>query len=195
MANQVVWKKINRVPKEDQMYVRKMRNQKSIRKWMYSTDKISTETHKRWLQNTTTKENKIVFVIYKKSDPVGVVSVDDIDKENKRSSWAFYIKEGHRGGGLGSLIEYNLINFVFEELELRKLNCEVIQGNDPVVKLHKKFFFEEEGFKKSEISRGEKRKGVHVLGLTKERWKKNKKEIKKSIERIRKNFTIKIEHE
>ena len=55
-------------------------------------------------------------------------------------------------------------------VDVQKLNCEVIEGNNPVVKLHKKFLFKDEGFRRSNIIKGEKRIGVHFLGLTKEDW-------------------------
>jgi RimJ/RimL family protein N-acetyltransferase len=44
-------------------------------------------------------------------------------------------------GGLGAAIEASFIDFAFDTLGIEKLNCEVIEGNDTVVKLHKRFLF------------------------------------------------------
>ena len=50
------------------------------------------------------------------------------------------------------------------------MNCEVLETNPNVIKLHKKFLFQEEGFRRSNINRNDVRIGVHFLGLTKDEW-------------------------
>ena len=39
------------------------------------------------------------------------------------------------------MLEFFVIDYVFNELKLSKLNCEVIEHNDAVVRLHEKFGF------------------------------------------------------
>lgn len=63
-----------------------------------------------------------------------------------------------------------MIDYVFNYLHLEKLNCEVIEYNDTVVRLHEKFGFKQEGFRESNIIKDDKRFGVYYFGLTKEKW-------------------------
>ena len=71
---------------------------------------------------------------------------------------------------MGFAVEYAFLEFVFHELGLAKLNCEVIEGNDAVVRLHGKFDFRQEGFRRSQLLKDGKRIGIHLLGLTSEDW-------------------------
>lgn len=97
---------------------------------------------------------------------------------------------------MGSVLEFNLIDFVFEDLRLEKLNCEVLETNEAVVKMHKKFGFLEEGFRRANVIKENKRIGVHLLGLTKSNWLMSHREIMK--ERYKEKFSkynLKIEHD
>ena len=86
-----------------------------------------------------------------------------------QADWGYFIDEKKKGG-LGAVLEYNFLNFVFTKLNLEKLNCEVLETNPTVIKLHKKFLFQEEGFRRSNINQNDVRIGVHFLGLTKDEW-------------------------
>jgi len=84
---------------------------------------------------------------------------------------------------------------VFDELGLEKLNCEVIETNDAVVKLHKKFSFTEEGFRRDNIIKNQKRIGVYFLGLTKLDWLKDREAIKVRYKKVMEKFDLEIEYE
>ncbi|MBK2043576.1 GNAT family N-acetyltransferase, partial [Allofrancisella guangzhouensis] len=133
--------------------------------------------------------NHIVFAIIENNLPVGVVSINNIDLKNKKADWAYYLSENSRNG-LGSFIEYNLINFIFDELKLEKLNCEVISENSSVCKLHNKFYFKEEGCKESNILRDNKRIDIILFGLKKEDWLQKKDKLFKRYSRLFNNFSI-----
>jgi len=95
-------------------------------------------------------------------------------------------------GGLGSALEYSFIDFIFNTLGMEKLNCEVIEGNDAVVKLHKKFLFQEEGFRRSSILKNGVRMGIHFLGLTKEDWLAGRGEIQERYKGVFEKFSVSI---
>ncbi|HIG39236.1 MAG TPA: UDP-4-amino-4,6-dideoxy-N-acetyl-beta-L-altrosamine N-acetyltransferase, partial [Gammaproteobacteria bacterium] len=116
---------------ELQMKVREIRNEENIRKRMYTDHVIDTNEHLSWINGLKKDKNQIVFVVMdKEHTPLGVVSVNAIDRLHKKADWAFYLTENARGG-LGSALEYSIINFIFDSLGIEKLNCEVIEGNDP----------------------------------------------------------------
>lgn len=155
---------------ETQLAVRHIRNEDEVRKWMYSDHVIELNEHLAWINRLKTDHDQVVFVVMdREHGPVGVVSVNAIERDHKKADWAYYLTEKARGG-LGSAIEFALIDFVFNSLELEKLNCEVIEGNDAVVRLHKKFLFQDEGFRRSNIAKDGVRVGVHSLGLTRVDW-------------------------
>ena len=157
-------------PVELQLDVREMRNEPDIRKWMYTDHVIEPNEHLVWLNKIKNDPTQIVFVVTDEdSKHLGLVSLSHIDHIHNKASWAFYLSKDTRGG-LGSALEYAIINFAFETLDIQKLNCEVLEGNDAVIKLHKKFLFQDEGFRRSNIKKNETYIGAHLLGLTKTDW-------------------------
>ncbi len=191
-------KAINLVPftaldTESQMKVREIRNEENVRKWMYTDQVIGANEHLAWINRLKQDDRQIVFVALNDvHTPLGVVSVNAIDRLHKKTDWAYYLTETARGG-LGSAIEYSFINFIFDSLGMEKLNCEVIKGNDAVVKLHKKFLFQEEGFRRSNVLKNGVRIGVHFLGLTKEDWLAGKKEIQDKYNKVFEKFSVSIQ--
>ena len=114
------------------MKVRDIRNEDGVRKWMYTDHSIGVNEHLSWINRLKTDEKQIVFVILaQESGPLGVVSVNAIDRYHRKADWAYYLTQNARGG-LGSAVEFSFINFVFDSLGIDKLNCEVIAGNDTV---------------------------------------------------------------
>jgi len=178
---------------ETQMKARDIRNEEEVRKWMYTDHVIGTNEHLGWIDSLRTDKRQLVFMVLDELDnPLGTVYANFIDLSHKKADWSYWLtKDAH--GGLGSVIEYKFINFVFDILGLEKLNCEVIEGNDAVVKLHKKFLFEEEGFRRSNILKDGKRIGVHFLGLTKQDWEEGKDELSNKYEKIFSKFSVTIE--
>ncbi|MFJ3045328.1 UDP-4-amino-4,6-dideoxy-N-acetyl-beta-L-altrosamine N-acetyltransferase [Herbaspirillum chlorophenolicum] len=167
-----------------------IRNTKSVREVMYTDHEIGTNEHLGWISRLKKDDRQIVFAVLDGEKPLGVASVNAIDRLHRKADWAFYLHESCRGG-LGAALELAIIEFVFGPLQLEKLNCEVIEGNDTVVKLHKKFGFVEEGFRPANIIKNEKRIGVYYLGLEKEKW--SPKTVIASYSSVFDKFNIRIE--
>ena len=178
---------------ESQMKVREIRNEENVRKWMYTSHVIGANEHLGWINGLKQDDRQIVFVVLDdQRNPLGVVSVNAIDCLHKRSDWAYYLTWAARGG-LGSALEYYFVNFIFDSLGLEKLNCEVIEGNDAVVKLHRKFLFQDEGFRRSNILQSGARAGVHFLGLTKEDWLAGRDEIREKYRGVFERYSVTIQ--
>ena len=190
----ILLREITKCTDEQKKSVRKVRNQESVRKSMYTEHEILLNEHLAWVELLQSDNRQIVFVVLVDDLVNGVVSVNAIDRLNLKSDWAFYLDENVRGG-LGAALEFGLINFVFQKVGLEKLNCEVIETNEAVVKLHKKFGFVEEGFRRENIIKNENRMGVFFLGLTKSDWEREKETVKIRYEKVIDKFDLEIEYE
>lgn len=170
--------------------VREIRNEDQVRKWMY-TDHIITELeHKQWLKRLENDEkNKVFVVTIDDGKPLGVISINAIDKLHERAEWAYYLT-GSARSGIGAVLEFHIINYVFNILNLHKLNCEVIENNNSVVSLHLKFGFKEEGFKRNNINKDGSRLGVHLLGITKEDWAETKTNLEIKFDKIFSKYAV-----
>ncbi len=178
---------------ETQLEVRVIRNEENVRKWMYTDHVIGANEHLGWISRLKQDDRQIVFVAMSDDcSPLGVVSVNAIDRIHKKADWAYYLSETVRYG-LGPALEYAFINFVFDTLGVEKLNCEVIERNDAVLRLHQKFLFKEEGFRRSNILKNGVRIGVHCLGLTKDDWIAGKAHIQDKYTRVFEKFLVSIQ--
>lgn len=175
------------------MMLRDVRNEHGVRKWMYADHLIDVNEHLSWLAGLKQSSNKHAFaVLDDKGSPLGLVSLSSIDSKNKKADWAFYLAESARGG-LGAAIEFHFLDFVFDILKIEKLNCEVIAGNDAVIKMHNKFLFEEEGIRRCNVIKYGTRKDVFLLGLAKGDWTAGRPLVYERYARIIDKFSISID--
>ena len=192
--NLYLLKNIINCSSEESKKIRKIRNEENIRKNMYTEHEITLTEHINYINKLKTDKKQIVFCVLKdRIKPVGVVSINSIDYLHKKTDWAFYLTSNERTG-LGAVLEYYIINFIFYKLEMEKLNCEVIETNTQVVELHKKFFFDQEGIKKENIIKNNRRINVNFLGLTKDKWLSNHHRILEKYERLFNKFEIIIDY-
>jgi len=132
--------------------IRNWRNNSEVSNYMYTNDFIDADQQKKWFKQIKDDPTKKYWIIKVDDKYVGVVNLYDIDKRNKRCYWAYYLAESSiRGKGLGRLIELNIIKYIFEDLGLNKLCCEVLSFNEIVVKIHKKYGSKIEGHYREHI--------------------------------------------
>lgn len=186
-------RKINLCTTAQQKAILNIRNEPSVRNSMYTNHHISLDEHLNWVEILKNDKTQIVFIILVNDIASGVLSISALDLVHKKSDWAFYLTDKVRGG-LGTALEFSLLNFAFDDLLLEKLNCEVIETNDVIVKLHKKFGFIEEGFKNSNIEKNGTRIGVYFLGITKDEWVSKRLYFQEKNKFMIEKFNIRIEH-
>lgn len=170
--------------------VRLIRNEENVRKWMYSDHIITESEHINWLEGLSKDEsNRVYAVVTESGETLGVVSINSINKIHERAEWAYYLTKNARSG-IGAILEYEIINFIFDNLNIKKLNCEVIEGNDSVISMHTKFGFQLEGFRKSNIIKSGERLGVHFLGITQEEWHAKRDLIKNKYDKLLSKYVV-----
>lgn len=167
-----------------QAHVRTLRNQPDVRKFMYTSHEISEHEHANWLASLHGNPRQQVFVVIKDEQAVGVVSLNAINALHKTADWAFYLDVGLQGKGLGSVVEFWLLDYAFDVAGLEKLNCEVLAMNTAVVKMHQKFGFEVEGVRRQNVVKDGVRVDVVLLGMTKAEWLGKRPTLVPVIERI-----------
>lgn len=160
--------------------IRNWRNDENISKYMYGNHKITQEEHSKWLSALPKRNDLKFFVVFKNEKPIGTVYFNNISSEHRNSEWGFYIYPPQLAGkGYGVAIEFVALNFAFDILKLNKLNCEVLDFNLSVIKLHKKFGFVEEGRKRKQIFKNNEFVDVVMLGLLSSEWRANKEKMKR----------------
>ena len=178
VKNNLIFKEITSCTNDQINKIRDLRNLEDVRKFMFTDHIITEQEHLNYITKLKNDKKNLVFIIFNHTNKIiGIVSLNSIDKLHKKANWAFYTNPEIKN--IGAVVEYYFIEFFFNKLNFEKLNCEVIENNIAIHKLHKKFFFEEEGIKKENIIKDHKRINVHFYGLTKSNWNNRKSELSK----------------
>lgn len=166
---------LRKIGPDDLEILMQWRMKPEITKYMYTDPILDMEKQRNWYDKIKKDKNSVYWIIYCNNERIGELSIQNIDYINKRCSWAYSIgNDSFRGIGLGKTLECNIYDYVFEELCLNKLCCEVFLFNKKVIDLHKKFGSVVEGILKDHILK----KGIYydvvVMGITNDMWKNKK---------------------
>lgn len=155
----------------DRSRLLRWRNLPDVARWMYRDHEISREEHRRWFENALSDPQRQYWIIEADGRPVGLANLYDLSPEDAKSAWAYYIADpACRGLGIGAFVEFWIIEYVFRELGLGKLWCEVIVENDAVCRLHESFGFQREALYRQHVRKGGKAVDVVGLGLIASDW-------------------------
>ena len=86
-----------------------------------------------------------------------------------------------RGKGVGSFVEYSILNYVFFTLELNKLCGEILSFNSEVIEQQKKFGFQQEGLLREHIIKGDKILDVVLMAMLRNEWIEKKPLVESSL--------------
>lgn len=161
--------KLRRMLSRDLENVLAWRNQESVRKNMYTSHVISPEEHKRWWEVQENNSRTVPLIAEIEEVPVGVVIFTNYCGSGGTATWAFYAAEGAKKG-VGRAMEYAALDYAFQDLGLRKLECEVLSFNMAVVNLHRRHGFEVEGVFRKSYERGGELYDIYRLAIFSETW-------------------------
>lgn len=151
--------------------VRTWRNSPAVAQYMYTADTISTEQQQAWYARVGTDPTVQYWLIYYQNRPVGVANLYALNPQNRSCHWAFYLGEAQlQGSGIGARVELAVLEYVFEELKLNKLSCEVFVTNEKVVAMHEKFGFRREAYFRQHIRKDNAFLDVVGLAMLRREW-------------------------
>ncbi|WP_043623701.1 GNAT family N-acetyltransferase [Nonomuraea candida] len=128
--------------------MRRWRNHPRVRAASFTTHEISAREHARWWAAVRADAGRRVLVYDHEGTPAGVVTYTDLSPGSAR--WGYYLDlDGlERAGALLAAwvgLERAAVEHAFGPLGLTTLRGEVLAGNEPVMRLHRRFGFVETG--------------------------------------------------
>ena len=161
---------LREMTEDDLEMVLEWRNLESVRAYMYTDHVISIDEHRSWYAKAKEDPTSVYLVCEEQGVAIGAVNFVQIDRINNKSFWGFYLGQQHGPRGRGSIMEYLALEYAFGQLGLRKLCGEVLSFNEHVLKLHKKFGFQEEGCFRQHVLKNGKYEDVVAIGLLADEW-------------------------
>jgi UDP-4-amino-4,6-dideoxy-N-acetyl-beta-L-altrosamine N-acetyltransferase len=143
-----------------------------VTRYMYTDPKLTIEDQQRWYKSIRNDPTKKYWIINVDNEDVGLIGIYSIDLENHRCEWAYYLASPSvRGKGIGKSVELNILQYVFEDLGLNKLCCEVFCMNEIVIKIHQKYGSKIEGTRKAHIFKNDEYHDIVEMAIFSEDWR------------------------
>lgn len=158
---------------EDQDQVLRWRNLPDVRRWMYTDHVIGPEEHAAWFRDALTNPSKKYWVITWQQCDVGLANLGQIDYGNRRCTWGLYIADAQtRGHGIGASAASFMLDYVFSELALERLWCEVLSTNVTAIAAYRSLGMKREGLLRRHVTKSDGSHDVVVMGILREEWVK-----------------------
>lgn len=159
------------VREDDRATLLAWRNSPEVAAFMYSDHEINQSEHDHWFDVARHDARRRYWIIEVDGDPVGLANLADIDTTHGRCAWAYYLASPKvRGLGVGSFVEFQVIEHVFGDMALNKLWCEVLVSNEAVWRLHELHGFRREALYREHVMKNGRRADVVGLGLLAADW-------------------------
>jgi UDP-4-amino-4,6-dideoxy-N-acetyl-beta-L-altrosamine N-acetyltransferase len=163
---------------EDLDMIMGWRAEPAVADFMYTDFEPSIEHQRQWFEAICRDRTRMDWVIWLDGAAVGLLSIVRLDAVNQRCEWAFYLASlDLRGKGVGRALELNVLRYVFEELGMNKLCCEVLASNQKVVQLHERLGSVVEGRRREHVRKRGAFLDVIEMGILRADWEREVRQV------------------
>lgn len=148
------------------------RTSEHVTRYMYSDIDKDPDHQKKWYEAITKDDTQYYWVIEVKGTAVGLISINHLDRNNRKATFGYYIGDLKYTMIAGRIHPY-FYNFAFFDLGLNKLYAEVMEGNEGMMKMHLHHRFEHVATFKEHIYKYGRYHDVHYFELLASTWKEN----------------------
>lgn len=137
----------------DTCNILKWRNSEYVRKKFIYQDKFTEETHIQWMKSMINTRKAYQFIIYisNTNKPIGSIYLRDINLNEGSAEYGIFIgEEGELGKGYGTIAGKLLLQFAFQNINLRKVYLRVFADNFNAIQSYLKLGFTRDINKKDE---------------------------------------------
>jgi ribosomal-protein-alanine N-acetyltransferase len=121
-----------------------------------------------WINYHNNKQDEVIFLIetLKNEKVIGHVGLYNIDFRVRKAEFAILIAgEDNQGKGYGSLCTKFMIDYAFDELNIRKINLSLLSENKRAVSMYNKIGFLQEGILRNDQYKNGKYHDVILMAL------------------------------
>lgn len=169
---------------DDLSMIREWRNHPSVRANMFSSGLISETEHRAWFARLQIDPHAHWYVHENRAGIAdGVVYFTGHDPAQRQAHWGFYLGSGAAPGS-GALLGLEGLDLAFSELELQKLNAEVLAHNERSIRFHQSLGFRLEGIVRDGHMSGSQVVDVIRYGLAESQWRSWRDRVLRRVEAV-----------
>jgi UDP-4-amino-4,6-dideoxy-N-acetyl-beta-L-altrosamine N-acetyltransferase len=160
---------LRNLEEDDLCTIRDWRNHLDIKQYMFSQHEIKETEHMMWFNEIKNNCLKTINVYEENTEIKGFLQLQKKTQESNVYEWGFYISP-NAVRGTGTKMALLALQKVFGEMQGEKVFGEVLNFNEPSIKLHKKLGFYQEGVLRQQHLLNNNYYDVHCFGLLKSEW-------------------------
>lgn len=145
------------------------RNSEDVRNNMYTNHVISLDEHRSWWATQKNNPRTRLLLCELDGTACGVITFTNYTGPGGTATWAFYSGKPARRG-IGAAMEVAALNYAFDDLQVRKLECEVLEFNNSVIRFHLRHGFRVEGIFREGYVRDGKLYDIYRLAMLARDW-------------------------
>jgi UDP-4-amino-4,6-dideoxy-N-acetyl-beta-L-altrosamine N-acetyltransferase len=134
--NHFRYKNFVSLTEDEKLTVWHWRNDENIRKWMYNRDFIPVEQHLRFVDSLITRDDCYYWLVFKDSEPYGVVYITDFDRQKNKVEVGLYRDPYFPDMGGGLDFYWNFYGLLMFDLEIDKLKAGIAKENGIAILLN-----------------------------------------------------------
>lgn len=132
-----IYKNFTVISEEEAKMILSWRNDSEIRKFMYTTEIISLDSHLKFVESLKTRDDCVYWLVFREGKPTGVVSLTDIKLDKSQCELGYYMSPEMGKTGIGLDFLFNALLHVFENIEVKELYGGVHRENVNAITLDK----------------------------------------------------------
>jgi diamine N-acetyltransferase len=164
--------KLRPISIKDTDFVIQLRNDLEIANNFFSDPPVYDFAHNDWLRRHS---DNIDFIIEYSGKNAGRINIVNINYKNQKAEYGIMIDKEFQRKNIGLNASKLLIDYVFENLTIRKITLNLFEENTGAMKLYESLGFQVEGKFIEDVYKNGKWKNVIQMALFKKSWKKNSK--------------------
>jgi RimJ/RimL family protein N-acetyltransferase len=154
--------------------VRQWRNDPENRQYFLRETDITKEEQEEWFRKAFEDDTREDFSIFENnSDPpwsIGTCSLSNIDKELGQCEFGILLGK-RKGRGLGKETMNGLLDYAFDELNMKRVYGRVFEGN-PAMHLYKSLGFTIDG--NEAVVKSGQDTNINIISILREGWNETK---------------------
>lgn len=158
------------IEEEDVEFLRDGINNPDIRTYLTANRPINLTQQKDFFENVVSSEKPITLAITDESGIVGIISLEESDKEIQVAKIGIWIAEAYHSNGYGTEAVELITDYGFNELGIHRIYAHVYEGNEASRRIWEKLGFKNEGTLREHIFRKGRFEDADIYGVLKHEW-------------------------
>ncbi|MBB5173151.1 GNAT family N-acetyltransferase [Texcoconibacillus texcoconensis] len=154
--------------KDDLEFIYKMRINPNVMDYWFEEPYTTREKLKKSFEEEQDNNSHREFILYNLKETVGYTCLYDIDHRHRNAEFAIMIDPSQQGKGYATEATRLIVEYGFNQLNLKKLYLYVIKNNEKAFHIYRKLGFQTEGELKKHFFVDGKYHDALMMGLLRE---------------------------